>query len=496
VREPVAYGFPLPEQRQVLGSFTATQVGGLAVAALVAVFGIVRPHPGPAGVLVAVAWLVAVAAALLVPVRGRPLTGWSPILGRYLLVRLSGRADFRAGAPRFDESAATVRPLVLPPELGNVEVLAYPTRDGELGVAADRRAGLYAAALEVDAPSFLLEDTTTQEELLGRWGALLARATPNGAVVHRLQVLLRSGPQDGGPLRDHFEQARARDLDQASQMVRSYLELLNAIPASTTHHQTFLVVQLSARHAARAIRQAGGGDQGACAALADAIAMLSRELADLGAHVRLLVGARHLQGLLRVAFDPDAASDLGLLASARPDQSWGSDAPGPLATQERWDYYRTAARAWHRSYTIVLPLNQVGADWIVPLLLDSGTVTRTVAVTFKGVPRHQANRRVTRALTGLRAEEQRKLRLGQLATAHDQQREDATVDRMHELAEGHSEVVYAVTITVTAPDLDNLEPDCETVRHAAGLAGCELRSLEGQQAQAFGWTLPLARGVD
>ena len=496
MREPVAYSFPLPEQRQVLGSFTAGQVGGLATAALVAVFGIVRSHPGPAGVLAAVAWLVAVGAGLLVPVHGRPLTGWSPILGRYFLARLGGRADFRTGAPRFNNFGTTAPPRVLPHELGDLEVLAYPTRDGELGVAAERSDGLYTVALEVDPPSFLLEDATVQEELLGRWGALLARATPDRASLHRLQVLLRSGPQDGGELRDYFGQARAHDLDQASQVIRSYLQLLDTVPSTTTEHRSLLVVQLSARHAARAIRQAGGGNQGACAALAGAVAMLTRELDDLGARARSVVDARRLQGILRVAFDPEAGGDLGLLARARPEQRWGSDAPGPLATEERWDRYRTAARAWHRSFTIVLPLNQVAADWIAPLLLDSGAVTRTVAITFKGVPRHQANRRVTRALTGLRAEEQRKLRVGRLATAQDQQREDATVDRMHELAEGHGEVVYAVTITVTAPDLDSLEADCETVRHAAALAGCELRSLDGQQAQAFGWTLPLARGVD
>jgi hypothetical protein len=495
VKEPVGYGFPLPEHRQVLGSLTAGQVGGLAAAALIAVFGIIRPHPGAAGVLLAVAWLAVVAAALLVPVHGRPLTGWSPIVGRYLVARLRGRADFRARAPRFTKSATPLTPLVLPPELGDLEVLAYPTRGGELGVAADRAAGLYTAALEVEGPSFLLEDTTTQEEMLARWGGLLARATPNGAALHRLQVLLRSCPPDGGALRDYFEQARVQDPEEANRAVRSYLQLLDATTATTTHHQTLLVVQLSARHAARAIRQGGGGDQGACAALAGTIAMLTRELADLGPRVHTLLDARHLQGVLRVAFDPDATSDLGLLARARPDHRWGSDAPAPLATQERWDHYRTAARAWHRSYTIALPLNQVGADWIVPLLVDSGTLTRTVAITFKGVARHQANRRVTRALTGLRAEEQRKHRLGQFSTAQDQQREGAAVDRMHELAEGHGEVVYAVTITVTAPDPDSLDTDCETVRHAAGLAGCELRSLEGQQAQAFGWTLPLARGV-
>jgi hypothetical protein len=496
VNEPVTYSFPLPEHRQVLGSFTAGQVGGLAAAALVAVFGIVRSHPGPAGVLVAVAWVTAVAAVLLVPVHGRPLAGWSPIACRYVAARLLGGADFRASAPRFNEFTTAVTPPVLPPELGDLEVLAFPTRDGELGVAADRAAGLYTAALEVDAPSFLLEDIAAQEGRLARWGALLARATPNGAILHRLQVLLRSSAQDGGALRDYFDQARAHGLDEASRAVRSYLELLDASAGTTIQHQTLLVAQLSARQAARAVRQGGGGDQGACAALAGTVAMLTGELADLGAGVHTLLDARHLQGLLRVVFDPDAASDLGLLARTRPDPRWGSDAPGPLVTQERWDYYRTAARAWHRSYTLVLPLSQVGADWMVPLVMDSGTVTRTVAITFKGVPRHQANRRVTRALTGLRAEEQRKRRLGQLSTAQDEHREEAALDRMRELAEGHGEVVYAITLTVTAPDLDSLEADCETVRHAAGLAGCELRSLEGQQAQAFGWTLPLARGIE
>jgi len=496
VREPVGYSFPLPEHRQALGSLTAGQVTALAGAALVAVFGIVRTHPGPIGVLSAVVWLASVAAAVLVPVRGRTATGWLPIAGRYALARVHGRTDFRAVAPRFATGADTMTRLRVPPELGDLEMLAYPTTDGELGVVVDHAAGLYTAALEVDGPPFLLQDTTTQEDLLARWGALLTRTTQHGNALHRLQVLLRSSPDDGDALEAYFEQTRASDLDDAAKTVRSYLELLDDVTATSTRHSTLVVAQLAARRAARTIRQAGGGDQGACATLADTIGLLSDELADLGITVSSPLGARGYQGRLRMAFDPEATRDLEVLARSGAGRRWGSDAPWPLATQERWGCYRTANRAWHRSFTLALPLSQVGADWLVPLLLDNAGACRTIALTVKGIPRPQANRQVARALTGLRAEEHRKLRVGQLPTAHDEQQQAAALGRMRELAEGHGELLYAITITVTAADPDELETACETVRHATGLAGCELRLLEGQQAQAFGWSLPLARGVE
>jgi hypothetical protein len=385
VREPVGYSFPLPEHRQVLGSLTAGQVSALAGAALLAVFGIVRPHPGPAGLLVAVAWLAGVAAVVLVPLRGRTVAGWLPLAGRYGLARVRGGTDFHAAAPRFRHGGAAGAGVQVPPELGDLEVLAFPLPDAELGVVVDRTAGLYTAAVEVDGPAFLLQDTIGQEDLLARWGALLTRATQHGP-LRRLQVLLRSRPDDGDALAAYFEQAHAGDLDHAAEAVRSYLHLLDQVTTSSTHHQTLLVVQLAARRAARAIRQAGGGDVGACAVLADLVGALTDELTDMGATVRVPLDVRGYQGMRRLAFDPDAARDLAVLARGRLVDRWGSDAPWPLATQERWGHYRTADRAWHRSFTLVLPPQQVGADWLVPLLLDNHGACRTVALTFNGVP--------------------------------------------------------------------------------------------------------------
>jgi hypothetical protein len=49
---------------------------------------------------------------------------------------------------------------------------------------------------------------------------------------------------------------------------------------------------------------------------------------------------------------------------------------------------------------------------------------------------------------------------------------------------------------VTAPDLATLDRACRSVEHVAGQSYCELRLLEGQQAAAFTWALPLARGLE
>jgi hypothetical protein len=420
------------------------------------------------------------------------VTEWVPIAARYLGARRAGRTDYRAAV--MSQGTNTAGRVLLPAEVGEVEFLAHPHNGGVLGVAVDRRAGLYSGVLEVESPSFLLEETARQEELMARWGVVLARLASSGTDVHRLQWVVRTVPDDGSGTRNYLKRTQAPDLDQASAVIRSYLELLRVSGPASSKHTTLLAVQLSSRHSMPAIRAAGGGDHGACTVLAEAMEALAEGLDGCQVGVRRLLGVREYQGAIRTAFDPDALADLNVLASLHPDREWGSDAPWPYATEERWGYYRTADRAWHRSFDLVLPMTDVPADWFVPMVLE-GEVTRTISMTLKAVPRRQATREVRRSLTRLQAEEERKRQLGQLQTADDQRRETAADRRMWELAEGHAVMVYAVTVTVTAPDLATLDRACRSAEHVAGLSFCELRVLEGQQAAAFTWTLPLGRGL-
>jgi hypothetical protein len=67
--------------------------------------------------------------------------------------------------------------------------------------------------------------------------------------------------------------------------------------------------------------------------------------------------------------------------------------------------------------------------------------------------------------------------------------------RESELAEGHAEYRFSGYVTVTAGDRESLEAACVETQPAAHGARLELQRLYGRQAEAYTWTLPLARGL-
>ena len=67
--------------------------------------------------------------------------------------------------------------------------------------------------------------------------------------------------------------------------------------------------------------------------------------------------------------------------------------------------------------------------------------------------------------------------------------------REAELAAGHGEVRLAAFITVSGRDPDELERAAMEVLEHAARARLELHRMYGQQADAFTFTLPFARGL-
>src|SRR6266511_1921814 len=253
--EPLRYLFPPPERRRVLGPFAAGQLATL----------------GPVA------------------------TEWVPLTLRYGLARFRGHTDFRARTPLHGQAASS---LPLPAEVGDLQMLAHPQQESILGVVVDRTAGLYSAALEVEGPPFLLEPTGTQEQLLGRWGSVLARLAGPGSEMRRLQWILRTTSDDAAALMEDLRAARPRDAAGAADLVRSYLALIASTATGAARHLTLVVAQISSQHSTRAIRQAGGGDLGACAVLTREVDTLARELADLGVEVRRRLDPRSYQGII------------------------------------------------------------------------------------------------------------------------------------------------------------------------------------------------------
>jgi hypothetical protein len=181
VREALRYQFPPPEHKHLLGPFTTGQIAITLVTLFIAVFGIARPNPTLPRITLTAGLILAVVVPVAVPWRGRIVTEWVPIAARYLRTRRAGRTDYRASVRQGTGAAGQV---LLPDEVGAVEFLAHPHNGGVLGVAVDRRVGLYTGVLEVESPSFLLEETARQEELMARWGVVLARLASSGTDVH------------------------------------------------------------------------------------------------------------------------------------------------------------------------------------------------------------------------------------------------------------------------------------------------------------------------
>jgi hypothetical protein len=112
----------------------------------------------------------------------------------------------------------------------------------------------------------------------------------------------------------------------------------------------------------------------------------------------------------------------------------------------------------------------------------------------------RATRRAERAATEAATEQSLRARVGQRTTQRQAQRDQAAARRERELAEGHAAVRYAAYVTVSVPNhspqaVDELEQAVSRVELEAKRAPLRLERMWGQQADAFTFSLPLARGL-
>ncbi len=272
-------------------------------------------------------------------------------------------------------------------------------------------------------------------------------------------------------------------------LVESYLELIGQSTQVTHDHEILLAVQLDvARMQGRGelipeqvIEQVGHVARG----------LETAEITVLGA-----LSTGQIARVMRTAFDPYARSELAALDAVddtrRPARARGTPGPPP---------------PWSRGTTIAAtapstpPTGSVAGhasasrrcSWM-RCLADSGTV-RTVAVTFEPVSPERSAREVEAAITRDRADSELRRRFGQSETARQRQAQEAAARREAELAAGHAEVRLAGFVTVSGRDEGELRRACAEIHGHAARARLELRRMYGHQAEAFAFTLPLARGL-
>ena len=488
------YRFGPLERRGLLAGLRGSQLAILGGTGLLVVLAL-RALPPASGFALAVTTLIVGVGGGFVPVAGRTLDEWLPVLVGWVARSTSGNRRFSSQAPakglteRFDEQPS------FPRSMREVNLLSHevPGAGARIGVLKDRRDGTYTGVLAARGKSFALLDGPEKSRRLSSWAGILSGLAREGGTVHRIQWIERTVPDPGNEVGKYLKENIKVPLDSA--IARSYLEVVDQAGPTTQEHEVFIAVQIHSGRSNRAVKAAGGGDRGACEVLRRELAALSSSLMGTDIAVEGALTPRLVAHVLRSSFDPASRQKIASIASKNPDRAGTSVVnAGPIAADEGWSSYRTDS-GWHATYWIAeWPRIDVDPDFLAPLLLRTESM-RTVSITMEPVSPLKAIRAVESARTSAAADEELRQRAGFVTTTRRRKEQDSLADHEHDLSEGHAFFRFAGFVTVTSTTKEELEGACSEIEEAAGRSFLDVRRLGGEQARAFTYTLPLCRGL-
>lgn len=488
------YRFGPLERRGVLAGLRVTQLlilglGGVLIIATVRAL----PPTAALGSVLLIGLLVTFAA--FVPIGGRALDEWLPVLSDWTFTGLSGRRRFVSRKAQEGHTALLDPQPEFPPCLKGLTILSHAIvgSDSRIGVVKDIRSGTFTGVLAVRGKSFALLDGPEKARRLASWAGILSGLAREGGVVHRLQWVERTVPDPGNEIGNYLKQNIAVPLD--SLIARSYLEVVDEAGPVTQQHETFVSLQIHAGRSARAVKTAGGGDEGACEVLRRELAALSSKLVGAEVAVDGALTPRLVARALRTGFDPSCREPLARMAAREPERDGTSIAnAAPMAAESSWSTYRSDD-AWHRTYWIAeWPRIDADPDFLAPLMLRTERM-RTVSLTMEPISPLKAIRTVESARTSAAADEELRNRAGFVTTTRRSREQEALASHERDLSDGHAFYRFAGFVTVTAGDVDELERSCGEIEEAAGRSFLDLRRLSGEQDVAFTYSLPLCRGL-
>ena len=488
------YRFGPLERRGVLLGFRTSQLAVFALAGITSISAM-RALPSGAGIATLLVILTCAAFIGFVPISGRTLDEWLPVVASWAASSVTGQRSFISRQPIAGTTAVLDPQPDFPAALKGVTILSHavPGSDARIGVVKDGRAGTYTGVLAVRGKSFALLDGHEKARRLASWAGLLSGLAREGGLIHRIQWVERTVPDPGDEVGNYLKEKVAVPLE--SLIARSYLEVVDEAGPVTQQHELFIALQVHGGRAARAIKTAGGGDVGACEVLRRELSAFATKLMGAEITVDGALTPRLLARAIRTAFNPSCRDVLARIAARDPERTGTSiDNTGPMVAQATWTRYRTD-EAWHTTYWIAeWPRIDTDPDFLAPLLLRTERM-RTVSLTMEPISPLRAIRSVESARTSAAADEELRHRAGFVTTARRSREQQALATHERDLSDGHSFYRFSGFVTVTAPTSDELEQACGEIEEAAGRSFLDLRRLNGEQDLAFTYTLPLCRGL-
>lgn len=492
---------PRESRGWLLGMTTAQLLLGV-----VAVFTTTRIFDADTARPVRLLWIAVAVTALtaaFLPLRGRTVVEYVPVVANFWLQRLSGHDVYRGGVFRM-RLRQELPEFVLPGDLAHLQLLTFEVAgsDGaEVAIVRDPHTKTYTAVLAVEGSTFALLETSVRGARVDAWGSLLAQLCSENAVVNRIQVLERTVPDSGDAL---YRDWARRGIHDGSLQAANYEQLLVAVDGSTQAHECYVAVTVDARRAGSEIRQTGGGHHGAAAVVIRELDKVADGLKSAGVRVEGWCPPRLLGEVIRTAYDPACRAVVQRRGGSDSDARGGDVglpsgvdplACGPMRAENTWSYYRTDS-AVHRCWWVLQwPRQHVEAGFLSPLLLSS-QYRRTISLIFEPLSPTRANRRVTVKQSGVLSESVLRQRFRRRTTRR-QEVEAGDVDRREsELVAGHGLYRMLGFVSVSADDLSQLEGASGEIESLAQRSHLEVARLSGEHDQAFGAAaLPLARGL-
>jgi len=466
-------------RRGILLGLSLSQLIVLASALLIVVTGLYTG--GGAGLAWSSPAWVTLAAIAWVPVSGRKLIEWAPIITRWLM-------RTRAKQTRYRRRIIRPRPagtLALPGDLAALR----EWHDPETGAAMihDPHAQILTVMLRVQHPAFVLLDPAEQQRRVTGWGRVLAAACRSGRIA-RIQVMERTLPDSGSGLAEWWRQ---HGTDDGSWAATTYRELIERAGPAGERHQTTISLALDMRAATQQIRSAGGGMAGAAAVLRQEMQSLQTALrsAELAFAGWLTPGDVAL--ILRTAYDPAAGPALERHGTLGRDLATA----GPVAVNEAWDRLRSDSAHHAVLWISEWPRAQTFPGFVAPLVLTCG-VLRSLSLHYLPVRADQAARDLRKKKTEMIADAAQRRKIGQVEDTQASAEFQDVLQQESELTAGHGILRVIGLVSVSAPTPGELDAAVAQIEQAAIQSSCETRKLVGQQAQAFtAAALPLCRTI-
>lgn len=488
------YQFPARPAAGVLFGLSAARLGAVAAAGVVLMTTLTRPTPIRA--LAGVVLIGLLLAAAAIRVGGRAAIDWLPVWVAFGWQQATRNNEFYA-TPDL-ELGLPDGTLDLPGELFGVEIHHFDRASrasvatashAAYGVVRDTFRHRMVAVAEIAGEDFLFLDPANQQARISAWGRVLDHVAQSLPDLSRLQIVhtVCSASPAGAT------QPRGNRTTGTDATARSYRQVLDISEACSQRHRVLMAIGLDVRAARRAIRQVGGGRDGAARVLMDRAAAVEETLRSAGLAVQGWLPAEAIGAVLRCAFDPAVQQGAG-----EPGEVEGGGitrlAVGPNGMVDGWAAVRHDS-GWSTTLQIVRPpARPVTGDFLQHLLIGV-PAQRRLSLLYVPSPLVSAERRAQTQQVTTESEQTLRARWGFGTSARQRRAWQDAAQREEDLVEGRT--VYRVTwlVTVTAAGRADLDAAVGQVEAAARRCSLELRRLSGTQRQAFSFTLPLCRGA-